>query len=439
MNVKKLVLCLVAVMLLMSSATVFAAQEKKVSVGFNNVTVKVNGTLFKGNNIFYDGTTYVPVRNISALLKFPVHYYAATKTSYIGTIPDGEVPDSVLKEWAAIDAKAASTASSDKIEKTRDAKVTVKINDIMIKVNGKKVSSTNLVYNGTTYAPMRAVATMLGIKVYFHEPTSTAYLGTVPKDELTAAPPKKTTNMYNVSATGEMAGWQVLVGHEYASVARIYYQVNGSIIKTKVVDIRKVDYNKKITWTDDKGKKRTNTIAELYDLFAYSNEFTSVWLHNKFGDVYGDWLASSAIQADVIVEQYLKDTGQLDTGGSNVTLTPDAKFIVEEPPAEPDINEILERLEKNGKADDIPDPAVWVYYGQLRFDYKVMFTAGTKSGEYVFYKAGTLPTAPIYTITLDAEFNEADGQVEADGITVKRYESEFYFEIADLKAKGIIS
>ncbi|MFF2092884.1 stalk domain-containing protein [Paenibacillus sp. NPDC058174] len=323
---KTIISILTLAMLLVTNASVFAAQEQKVSLGFNKVTVKLNGKVFKGNNISYDGTTYVPIRNISALLKFPVHYYSSTKTAYIGTVPAGEVPESVLKDWAAMDAKSSSSSSTEKLEKKRDAKVTVKINDITVKVNGKKVASNNLVYNGTTYAPMRAVATMLGINVYFHEPTSTAYLGTVPKDELTAAPPKKSTNMYDTAASGEMAGWRVLVGHEYADVARIYFKANGTIITTKVVDIRKVDYNKKVTWTDDNGIKYTNTIRELYQLFLLTSEYNSDWLHKKFGKIYDDWFIVSTIKADDIVTRYLEDTGKLKPIDDGISLRPDSEF-----------------------------------------------------------------------------------------------------------------
>lgn len=123
-----------------------------------------------------------------------------------------------------------------------------------------------------------------------------------------------------------MAGWKVLKGHKYEKSLRIYFQYKNGNLATKTEDIRKVNLNQKVTWTDDYGLKRTNTIREIYHLFSYTNEFTAEWLLKKFGKLYEDWLASTLVDTAGIVEEYLIETGQMKPYGSNVTLTPEAEF-----------------------------------------------------------------------------------------------------------------
>jgi hypothetical protein len=135
--------------------------------------------------------------------------------------------------------------------------------------------------------------------------------------------------MSAVNASGSMAGWKLLKGHEYEKSLRIYFQYKNGILATKTEDIRKVDLNKKVTWTDDNGRKRTNTVREIYSLFTLSNEYTSEWLLKKFGKLYEDWMLTSLVDANRIVEQYLQETGQMPSYAPNVTLTLDAVFEYE--------------------------------------------------------------------------------------------------------------
>src|SRR5690606_10327290 len=60
------------------------------------------------------------------------------------------------------------------------------VNPITIKVNGRKVETDNLLYQSTTYVPMRAVAEMLDIEVVYHEPDKTAFFGSLPEDLISA-------------------------------------------------------------------------------------------------------------------------------------------------------------------------------------------------------------------------------------------------------------
>ncbi|WP_053374404.1 stalk domain-containing protein [Paenibacillus sp. FJAT-27812] len=322
--IKKMTLIIFALMLLFQ-ASAFAAQNKTAEVEINKVKVRVNNVQVASNNLLYNNTTYLTIRAVAEMLKLPVNFYKETKTVYIGKVPEGEVPEKVLSTWSM----TAPAKSNVELEKPRKAKISFVLNEVSIKVNGKKISSDNIIYKGSTYAPMRAVAQMLGYDVKVHVPTSTVYIGEVPAN-LSFDNPKPASNnsskMYDVAATGSMKGWRLLKGHEYEGKLEIYYKLNGTIVSTQVKDIQKVDLKKKVSWVDDSGKKRQNTVGEIYKMFGTFSEYTSEWFYEKFGDLYADWLLSSTADVSSLVDRYLEETGQLDAPGSNITLGPDSVF-----------------------------------------------------------------------------------------------------------------
>ncbi|WP_182298295.1 copper amine oxidase N-terminal domain-containing protein [Cohnella cholangitidis] len=133
--------------------------------------------------------------------------------------------------------------------------------------------------------------------------------------------------MYETAATGSMAGWKILKGHRYEKSLKIYFTYKNGLLMTKTEDIRSVNLNKKVTWIDDSGKKRTNTVGEVYGIFqAFSGQYTDDWFAKKFGTLYSDWLLSSTVDAAQLVEEYLQSTGQMKKNEYPVTLTPDAQF-----------------------------------------------------------------------------------------------------------------
>ncbi|WP_145320485.1 copper amine oxidase N-terminal domain-containing protein [Paenibacillus xylanexedens] len=145
------------------------------------------------------------------------------------------------------------------------------------------------------------------------------------QNSVTATTPTK-GKLYAVPATGEMTGWSILKGHPYVKSIRVYFKVNGSIVQIYTKDIRKVDLNKKVTWTDLEGKKHTNTVKQLYTVFGeLSNEYTSDILYKMFGKTYSDWIGSTSLNADRYVDQYLEQQGLIEPYGSNITLTPDTE------------------------------------------------------------------------------------------------------------------
>lgn len=255
------------------------------------------------------GITYLPLKPVFEAMGGSVQYQAASKTFDI-TVGQTEL--------------------------------TVKTGSKQAKINGKTMNMKGVpIQNkGETLVSADLLTAALGAKLKWDasKQQMTVTLGAA--QFVVKGEPKKATSsgntgnsgkskMSSVPATGSMAGWRLLKGHEYDKSLRIYYQYKNGILSTKTEDIRKVDLNKKVTWTDDYGRKHTNTVREIYSLFSLSNEYTSEWLHKKFGKLYEDWLLSSLVDAARIVEQYLQETGQMPSYAPNVTLTPDAVFEYE--------------------------------------------------------------------------------------------------------------
>jgi len=65
--------------------------------------------------------------------------------------------------------------------------IKVVFNKVNVAVNGKKVNADNILYNGTTYVPLRAVAEILGKEVGWDEKTNTASIN----DKTTETPATK--------------------------------------------------------------------------------------------------------------------------------------------------------------------------------------------------------------------------------------------------------
>jgi hypothetical protein len=63
-----------------------------------------------------------------------------------------------------------NVALGETVKKT----IEVVYNSVNLTVNGKKVNADNILYNGTTYVPLRAISEMLGKEVGWDQATSTA-------------------------------------------------------------------------------------------------------------------------------------------------------------------------------------------------------------------------------------------------------------------------
>ncbi|SEG57011.1 hypothetical protein [Paenibacillus sp. UNC499MF] len=162
------------------------AVQARLDVQFNRMNIKVNGQAFVAPNILYDGTTYLPIRDLADLLELDVNYYGETQTAYIGQLPAGEVPDEVIDEWE----KQSQEESADGAAGTLlpgSGMIDVYLDRVQVKVHGERIAASTFLYDGTTYVPMRAACDILELPVNYYGPSSTAYIGEVPAGEVPKA------------------------------------------------------------------------------------------------------------------------------------------------------------------------------------------------------------------------------------------------------------
>lgn len=72
-----------------------------------------------------------------------------------------------------------NVALGETVKKT----IEVVYNSVNLTVNGKKVDADNILYNGTTYVPLRAISEMLGKEVGWNQATSTASINDKKSEE----------------------------------------------------------------------------------------------------------------------------------------------------------------------------------------------------------------------------------------------------------------
>lgn len=172
-----------AIAILLSTGVVYAdvpvtsaSKEMKVMLYLKpDVTVELNGTrqIFKnvkGQTVYpliYNGSAYLPIRAVSALMKEPVEWDSGSKTVFIGKTLS--YPN---KAGAPIPTGAAVSAVGDPVEISdhTPSLVTGYIKpDVLVMydfaiqsfrdVNGKTVYPIN--YNGSIYLPIRAISNLM--------------------------------------------------------------------------------------------------------------------------------------------------------------------------------------------------------------------------------------------------------------------------------------
>lgn len=352
-KMREILIFLVIAIFVITPVSAFASTNKKdIKVTFNKTNVKVNGVSFNGNRMLYNNKIYLPINSIAKLFNMNVYYYGKTKTTYIGQVPAGEVPKNVIDSWKNI--KQTDKTTKEILISKDLANINAIFNSGSIKIHGKKMNTDNILYNNNTFISLQEVCEILGTNCNYYEPTSTTYVGMIPQNEVPYDVykkwfPYKKEKLQSKPATGEMAGWKKLIGHEYESIADIYYKLDGSILNVDLKDIRKADLNKIVEWTNDDGIKIRNRLGDIYSLFKYSNQYTTKWFKNKFGKLYEDWILVSTIKAENIVSDYLQETGQIPKQ-DNITLTPDAEYETIEPEEEKiSVEEIIRNIENHTK------------------------------------------------------------------------------------------
>jgi len=166
MRFKNFVCALLALILLCGmTAPALAAQNQTITV--SPVDVMVGGKIFlptdatgKDVPVFvYDGTTYAPLRALAEAYGLTVGYNAEKKLATVNGTPSADFTGSrgavkVLTQRTTISVSSINIEVNDAVFQPKDA-------------NGNPVSV--FVYNGTTYAPLRALAEAYGLTVGYDQ------------------------------------------------------------------------------------------------------------------------------------------------------------------------------------------------------------------------------------------------------------------------------
>lgn len=178
---KKLLISLALVLVICLNSIVFAdlidPQSKKVEepetvevVLQSSRAIRYNNTFrifknAKGNNVYpisYNGSTYLPIRAISALFQEGITWDGEKNTIYLGKgdVDTSSCEESDVRFYVPVDKVEAKIMTDRKIvykNKTQTFK----------DANGKVVYP--LSYQGTTYLPVRAISNLFGAKIDYKD------------------------------------------------------------------------------------------------------------------------------------------------------------------------------------------------------------------------------------------------------------------------------
>lgn len=192
---KRYLAFLLMLILVVSSCTieVSASAQKKIMVYLKpEVTILLNDEvyIFKDANgqrvypIIYNGTTYLPVRAIAALMKEPIEWENGSKTVFIGkTLSDPTKTISKFDERAAMPAKSVHevyelNSASAMVNAYLMSNALIMYDFVMQTfrdVNNAVVYPIN--YKGSLFLPVRAVSELMGEPVEWDGNTKTVRIG----------------------------------------------------------------------------------------------------------------------------------------------------------------------------------------------------------------------------------------------------------------------
>lgn len=167
------------------------AIAETIQVTFNTMIIDINDqkvnekgqsyTLPNGDktpfSMVYKGTTYLPLRKLVELLGKDLTFDGATSTVYI-------------KDKVNSDSKPVIKPETSSIDPVDEASIQAVFNEIIVNINGYKVNEKgqnfklengdkvpfSIVYNGTTYLPLRKLVDLLGKDLTLDGETSTVYI-----------------------------------------------------------------------------------------------------------------------------------------------------------------------------------------------------------------------------------------------------------------------
>ncbi|HYE68960.1 MAG TPA: stalk domain-containing protein [Anaerovoracaceae bacterium] len=187
---------LLSLFLCNSSAYIYAAEtkaplleQKKIVVYLKpDVSVELSSVkqIFRDSKgtvvypIIYNGSTYLPVRAVSGLMEEPIEWDGASKTVFIGRTLSN--PNKILVEVSSDSALLMGESYIPQQPKLVNAYLkpdVLVMYDFALQTfkdaNGNRVFP--IIYNGTTYLPVRAISELMKEPVAWDGVTKTVYIG----------------------------------------------------------------------------------------------------------------------------------------------------------------------------------------------------------------------------------------------------------------------
>jgi len=172
------IILLIAVMAANGAGVTASASRVSLRVRYG-INIRVNGILFqpvdsRGNPVepfIYAGTTYVPLRAISDLYGADIDWDGSTRTVILDTENAHELRHNGRT------ASLKQTSSERRI--TVETGIAIEVNGVKFipkDSNGNEV--TVILYNGTTFVPIRAISGIFGAHVDWEGNSRTVILGT---------------------------------------------------------------------------------------------------------------------------------------------------------------------------------------------------------------------------------------------------------------------
>ncbi len=142
--------------------TAVFADTKTIKATFNGVDVLVDGQRIDAESLTYNGTTYLPLRAISESMGMTVEFESNDD--------DDEVN---LKSGGTKNIKTKASKGTPSTKNIR-----VEFDEVDVEVDGRDIDTDDILYNGTTYLPLRQIANATGAQVSYDEATKTVNLYT---------------------------------------------------------------------------------------------------------------------------------------------------------------------------------------------------------------------------------------------------------------------
>lgn len=170
----------ILVSIILTTNVAFAkGTEKEVNLVFNSVDIFIDNVNVNAKNIFYNGTIYLPIRQVSELLGFDVEYESDTNKVLLNSSDESNIEN--------------NGTSNKEYEEQGIAE----FNSIDLYVNDLLIDAENILYKGTTYIPLRKVSDVTNVDLDYNSNDKTINLFTNGDNTSTDSDNNSEVNLYD--------------------------------------------------------------------------------------------------------------------------------------------------------------------------------------------------------------------------------------------------